>query len=1290
VRNLLSSSQIEKLFDSTSRDAQGMLPDLVRRLIRETVPRCNLKTLRIPVGDDVSTTGFDGVVEVIGDAGPHIPRDRSLWEMSTGVVTNEFEKNYKKREASADTEVAFVFVTTHKWKEKKQLKVQEDYNAKGKWKSVNVIDAMDLEEWLEACPVASRWLIAQSGVECSSYWEVSAYVDKEINAKYGISVAPSLLVGGREEEHVELLTWLESESPRHRIIGDTVEEAAAFIAGVVLEMDEARAFFESRMLFVCQPKALNLLSSAETPYIIVPLSEDVVKTAASLVAKGVRILHPCQRVERMQVAGSGETVLPTLRRESIEESLEAMGMQREEASAIARESKGSLSAVLWQIEESGGVIQSWVSPKAAADLIPALLVAEWDDQCEADWELIAELSEKSTDECKAVARRWQWPSGPLVRRGGRWDWIAWPYSFGRLAQFIDNRVAGRFVELATQVLSECDPALDMPAKDRWLANIQGKVPKHSAVVRSGLASAVVLLAINGDRTQSVDGQGAAKAIVERVLSVDPEEMTERWLSATPVIDDLAEAAPDVFIDCANRLAENEGAIQEMFKESGYFGRSSHTHLLWAAERVAWSVDYLTPAVLLLGALAEKDPGGQLSNRPANSLVEILLSWYPCTSATVKERIDAVDALHESHPDVAWKTCEELFSGRRTTSSPTAKPRWRNWDLDWHRPTWAEIFEFGDALADRLVAWACESGSRWADLVGAFDRLKRAAKVQDKLLAGMRNLDPESLSEHERASVADALRTVVNRHRSHKSAKWALTEEELEPLSQLVSVFQPADPVARNLWLFGRFPEIPEQGDLEISERLERTRAIRQEAMQEILDGTGLEGVLGAANEADCPADVGLALADMQLESGVEREFLRSTLTLEQTESRTPKALQAVWRYVAEVYARDGEAWLERVAKDDELSSSPRCLLNIALALPPSGETWDTVREWGEGIEHAYWKQSTVFLVRDPVNDADRAIRSLLTAERPYCALQVACLAEHRPKTEAAGPRCVSPDLIVEILRSLMTHAIGDERFPPDTGSIPYYVERLFGLLDATSMDVGTIIQLEFALLPLLEGTDRGPRKLLGAVRSSPSVFVDLLKMVYRAEDEAEKELTEREQAVARLAYMLLSNLRDVPGRKRTSSSDFDALRSRFEGDISFPAGEMDEDELSTWVENARRLSAECGRLRMCDQQIGELLAHSPADEPGIWPSEAVRNQIETLRSKELEQGIHTGVFNKRGVHHRPHGGELERRIAERFTAFADMTRTGWPRTAAVLRSIAQDFEQYARREDEEGLVEEFQ
>jgi len=85
----------------------------------------------------------------------------------------------------------------------------------------------------------------------------------------------------------------------------------------------------------------------------------------------------------------------------------------------------------------------------------------------------------------------------------------------------------------------------------------------------------------------------------------------------------------------------------------------------------------------------------------------------------------------------------------------------------------------------------------------------------------------------------------------------------------------------------------------------------------------------------------------------------------------------------------------------------------------------------------------------------------------------------------------------------------------------------------------------------------------------------------------------------------------------------------------------------------------------------------------------VRQLIERLKSKTLEKGLQIGLHNKRGVHFRPRGGELERAIASRFRDLASNASTRYPRTAAMLRSVAEEFEQDARREDEEGLREEF-
>jgi hypothetical protein len=85
------------------------------------------------------------------------------------------------------------------------------------------------------------------------------------------------------------------------------------------------------------------------------------------------------------------------------------------------------------------------------------------------------------------------------------------------------------------------------------------------------------------------------------------------------------------------LAQKPPPFGEVYAQEGggIFGRSHITGLLWALESLAWSEDYLIRVVVILGGLASIDPGGQWTNRPSNSLIEILLPWLPHTTASAE-------------------------------------------------------------------------------------------------------------------------------------------------------------------------------------------------------------------------------------------------------------------------------------------------------------------------------------------------------------------------------------------------------------------------------------------------------------------------------------------------------------------------------------------------------------------------------------------------------------------------------------------------------------------------------
>ena len=88
-----------------------------------------------------------------------------------------------------------------------------------------------------------------------------------------------------------------------------------------------------------------------------------------------------------------------------------------------------------------------------------------------------------------------------------------------------------------------------------------------------------------------------------------------------------------------------------------------------------------------------------------------------------------------------------------------------------------------------------------------------------------------------------------------------------------------------------------------------------------------------------------------------------------------------------------------------------------------------------------------------------------------------------------------------------------------------------------------------------------------------------------------------------------------------------------------------------------------------------------SDRDGIG---AVRDLIEQLRSSELENGLCAGVVNHRGVTVRlpTDGGAQERALASRYRKDAKTIAADWPQTAALLETIAKDFDRDGRREDQ--------
>jgi hypothetical protein len=183
------------------------------------------------------------------------------------------------------------------------------------------------------------------------------------------------------------------------------------------------------------------------------------------------------------------------------------------------------------------------------------------------------------------------------------------------------------------------------------------------------------------------------------------------------------------------------------------------------------------------------------------------------------------------------------------------------------------------------------------------------------------------------------------------------------------------------------------------------------------------------------------------------------------------------------------------------------------------------------------------------------------------------------------------------------------------------------------------------------------------LKRNPAFFSEVLSLIYRAEGEERRELTPEEHARWRVANELLDSWKSVPGSDNGPELDSAALRE--------------------WVTEARRLTAASGRGPIGEHEIGKMLAHAPAGPGGEWPHSAVCGVFETVASVEMERGLEIAVYNSRGVVTKDPsaGGEQERALADHYERIGKSLSTKSPRTAALVRRIADTYRRDAVRED---------
>jgi hypothetical protein len=132
--------------------------------------------------------------------------------------------------------------------------------------------------------------------------------------------------------------------------------------------------------------------------------------------------------------------------------------------------------------------------------------------------------------------------------------------------------------------------------------------------------------------------------------------------------------------------------------------------------------------------------------------------------------------------------------------------------------------------------------------------------------------------------------------------------------------------------------------------------------------------------------------------------------------------------------------------------------------------------------------------------------------------------------------------------------------------------------------------------------------------------------------------------------------------------------------------ELSLETLRNWIITAREEFSKVDSISMGDDQIGNQLAKSPVGEDGILPNEVTREVLEEFINDEIEVAFCVAIQNQRGVVWKDTegGGVAEYALSDKYNVYADALKFRYPKTAKVMKRIADSYLYQAKREDLES------
>lgn len=162
---MISASNFIELIKENKKASEIVIPELIRRLVRESIN--NNTYTHFPIGDDIYNSGWDGLVSQNKTVHRFVPLGNSCFEIGTNKrksnaiskLQSDFQKRCDDINISNKQEYTLILITTSLLDNNKKQNLTNNFNEKNVFKNVLILDAVDITDWMTDHINICIWLL---------------------------------------------------------------------------------------------------------------------------------------------------------------------------------------------------------------------------------------------------------------------------------------------------------------------------------------------------------------------------------------------------------------------------------------------------------------------------------------------------------------------------------------------------------------------------------------------------------------------------------------------------------------------------------------------------------------------------------------------------------------------------------------------------------------------------------------------------------------------------------------------------------------------------------------------------------------------------------------------------------------------------------------------------------------------------------------------------------------------------------------------------------------------------